>query len=284
MQHLQTSFFYNPENGVRQRILSGQHMLQMNLVPKEEKEEIADVLLEIAEDEEEEYNARADAADVVYRLVVGEKAKRARYIITKVLGYHAINSTSVGVTGNIINSSSLLDRTKTIYSNQQNVHEVEECVDNFIEKMINDTSIKPRAYHEVHQIVSDFIRSLELDSKKRHAAYKALNRVSVDTATFTEHNVTISEIFVHVWARIERLDDELQLELQKRFVDELCDMSDTCSSGHSARFVNVLSVTDNSLCIKWDEQIKANIAGRLNARVRDHPDPDIRAQISLVMI
>ena len=36
---LQVIFFYNDKNGIRERILSGQHMLQMQCVSQEEKKE-----------------------------------------------------------------------------------------------------------------------------------------------------------------------------------------------------------------------------------------------------
>lgn len=277
---LQTSFFYNEKNGIRERILSGQHMLQMNLVEQDEKDEIADMLLAIAENESFEYNARADAADVVYRLCTGDRCTRAREIISITLGFHAINSSSVGS-----KSSNFIDKAKTIYSNQQNVHEVEDCVNRFIEKMMEETSVKPRPYHELHTVVADIIRNTVSESEKKFAAYKALNRVSIDTATFTKYNVTISEVFVHVWTRIELTkDDETRNMLTNRFIEELCEMSDTCSSGHSARFINVLSTVDDSLNIGWDDQISANIAGRLNARIRDCEDLDLKSQIALGMM
>ena len=64
-------------------------------------------------------------------------------------------------------------------------------------------------------------------------------------------------------------------------IDELIDMSDTCSSGHSERFINVLSTVDDTLKIGWDSQIIANMAGRLEARMRDCPDEDMRIRVAL---
>ena len=67
-------------------------------------------------------------------------------------------------------------------------------------------------------------------------------------------------------------------------VEELVDMADTCSSGHSGRFINVLSIYDDTIRISWDDQIKSNIVGRLNAKIRDIKDEELQAQVSLGML
>ncbi len=128
------------------------------------------------------------------------------------------------------------------------------------------------------------VRKTKLKPAQKHLAYKALNRVSIDTATFTKYRVNIAEIFVHVWIRIKKYQDEQRAELEKRMVEELVDMADTCSSGHSGRFINVLSIYDETIRISWDDQIKSNIVGRLMARIRDIKDEELRAQVSLGML
>jgi len=269
---LQTNFFYNDENGVRERILSGQHMMQMAGVEEKEKIEIGDTLLGFAADKDLDENTRADAADVVLRLGIGDQKKTARQVIID-LGFNSVDQRNIG--------GSLIDRAKTIYNDSQNIHEFTEQVDRFIEKIINETSVTVRPYHEVHQQVSDLVRAQIKDKEQRFRAFKALNRISVDTARFTKYKVTLAEIFVHVWIRIENYEGEICTNLEKRMVEELVDMGDTCSSGHSGRFVNVLAAYDDTLKISWDDQIKANMAGRMNARIRDCPDPYLRAQLAM---
>ncbi len=270
---LQIIFFYNHSNGVRERILSGQHMLQMQCVTQEEKEEIGDVLMKLAKDKNVDHRVRADAADVLLREGVGDQVKEAREIIGE-LGFSAVEKSGMG---------SLLGKAKTIYANSENVHDenIAESVDRFILKIIKETHVRVRPFHEVHQEVATLIRSKKLEPDDRHAAYKALNRVSVDTATFTKYKVTIAEIFVHIWVRIRKYEEEIREGLEQRMIDELIDMSDTCSSGHSERFINVLSTVDDTLKIGWDSQIIANMAGRLEARMRDCPDEDMRIRVAL---
>jgi hypothetical protein len=274
---LQIIYFYNKNNGARERILSGQHMLQMHCVPQEDKKDIGNVLMKLAKDKNVDHRVRADAADVLLREGVEDQVKEAREIIGE-LGYSAVEKKGMG---------SLLGQARTIYSNKENVHdeEIAESVERFILKIIKETNVRVRPFHEVHQEVAALIRSKKLESGDRHAAYKALNRVSIDTATFTKYKITIAEIFVHVWIRIRHYEDnEVREGLEQRMVDELIDMSDTCSSGHSERFINVLSTVDDTLKIGWDSQIIANMAGRLEARMRDCPDEDLRIRVALGMI
>jgi hypothetical protein len=270
---LQTIFFYNNENGIRDRILSGQHLLQMELVEFVEKDEVGEVLLSFAENTENTENTRADAADVIFRLGTSDQKKKARIIISN-LGFSTVDSRKIGV-GN------LMDRTKTIYSDSQNIHQFQSQIDKFIEKIINETHIKILPFHEVHNDVINYLREKISDKKILIKAFKALNRISIDTARFTSHKVTLSEIFVHVWVRIIKYDSIRQEELKKRMMEELIDMEDTCSSGHSGRFVNILSEVDVSLKISWEEQILSNMAGRMIARIRDCPNVEIRSSLAM---
>ena len=268
---LQTNFFYNEENNTRERILSGQHILQM--ICSDEKEEVGNILLKFASSSDNDENTRADAADVLLRLGTSDQKKKARKLIVD-MGFSTVDSRKIG-TGN------LMDRTKTVYSNTQNIHEFQEQIDRFIEKIINETNISVKPFVEVHNEVSEYLRSNIKDRKQRFKAFKAMNRISIDTAQFTSHKVTLSEIFVHFWARINKYDNKIKEELKNRMAEELVDMGETCSSGHSGRFVNILSEVDVSLKISWKDQIISNMTGRMMARIRDCPDADLRARLAM---
>lgn len=284
---LQSCFFYEEANGVRERILSGQHMIGMTCVDEEEKDKIIIILLGIAEHEDYDENTRADAADVVLRMGTEKQITKAREIITK-LGYSALGKGD---------KKNVLDRVKTIYSNSQNIHDekIAECVGKFIEKLIKENA-KARPYHEIQQEVVNLLKRRTeedgedgeplLDNKKKFSALSALNRVSIDTATFTKHNISIAEVFSHVWLKIltHKEGTDIRKMLENRLIEELVEMGDTCSSGHAGRFVNVLATVDSDLQISYESQIAANLAGRINARIRDNPDSDLRASISMGML
>lgn len=273
---LQTNFFYNEKNGLRERILSGQHLWQMNCVDKEEKHSIMEKLLEIARDEDLEINIRADAADVVWRVSTNKIQKKEAHQIIVDLGFDSVDSQ---------NSKDLMGKARTVYNYGQNVHneEISKHVEKFITKMVNETTDQLKTFEEIHKEVQQIIRMAKLEPEKRFAANKALNRINIDTAKFTAFRITISDILVHVWMRIEKFKPSERGELKKRILDELSEMNDTCSSGHAARLINVLSAFDDTLKISWEDQIKANMTGRMNAQIRDEKDEEIKAQVALGM-
>jgi hypothetical protein len=262
---LQNAFFFNEKNGVRDRILSGQHILQMECVEKKDKIEVGEKLMAIAADTTLEENVRADAADVMLRLGIDDQVGRSRDIINQI-GFTATGSTP-------------LDRIRTLYSNSQNIHDdvISECILKFIEKIQNT---RLRSYQEVYQEVSDLVRSHKLVPKSRIAAFKALNRLSVDSSKFSSKGITLAEIFIHVWDQISKYNDEQRELLETRLVEELVDMGDTCSSGHAGRFVNILAPVDPAIRISFESQIIANISGRFQAAIKKLSQSD---QDSIIM-
>lgn len=262
---LQMVFFYNTENDIRYRILSGQNLLQMETIDQKEKEKIANQILLVANDDTLDENTRADAADVVLRLCQGQLRTRARGIIQ-----------SLGRGGDNFKN------TRNLYEDSQNVHNqgisesILKFIENFIENVIHkyDEGEIP-SFEMVHSQVIKLINSKELIPKDKIKTLRSLNRISIDTSTFTKYNIGLAEIFVHVWLRMRIYKPEEQETLQNRLIEELIDMSETCSSGHYERLINVLSLYDSVVKIDWKDQIIANISGRLNASIRDAPE-DIR--------
>lgn len=272
---MQTVFFYNENNKPRYRILSGQHILDMNCVTEDEKQDVGDIIIGLARNKDYDENLRADAADVILRLGTPDQRGIARELIAD------MGQTIMDAKG------SIADRSRSVYSDSQNVHneKIHECVNKFIDMIMKETHIAVRPYHEIHSEVSELIRETKLSPEKRFAAYKALNRINIDTATFTKRKVSMAEIFTHIWLRIQRYESESQRKtLYSRLLEEMMEMSDSCSSGHAARLVNVLSVFEASLAIDFSEQIRANINGRMNARIRDIKDVDKRSAVAMGML
>lgn len=271
---LQWAFFNLPrdKNDPEETILSAQHLLQMVSITADEKVEIETLLLEMARDTSLRVNKRADAADVVLREGSTKEAKAAAREIIAELGLSAVDGKKVHGT--------LLERAATYANNSQNVHLFEGQLEEFVSQIVLETDEVP-SFEYVYEQTGELIRKYTEMGENRFNALKALNRVSIDTARFTNMNVNLAEIFVHVFARISKYPPEIQTELYKRFVQELVDTGDTCSSGHAYRFVNVLSGYDVTLRIDWDQQIKANMAGRMNARIRDCPDEELRGVLAM---
>lgn len=271
---LQADFFNRVQNGIRERILSAQSLLGMECVDNDDKQEIMTKLLAIAKDEKQTENTRADAADVLLRLGTTEFVNEAKNVITD-LGGHAL------ATG-----STLLQRIRTIYNDSQNAHNdsIAACVNTFLEKVLNDpvhTSGVIPTFVDVYNEVTVLIRNRLTTAKDKYSALRSLVRISIDTAVFTKYKVTNADVFVHVWICIKQHNPEEQFELEKRLLQELVESDDSCSTGHANRYVNVLSAYDADLRITWADQIKANIVGRLEARMRDLPNNDLKQSIAL---
>jgi len=262
---LQAAFFTNAANGTRERILSGQNLLEMKSVSSKEQGEVEIVLLGFADNPANPDNLRADAADVLIRKTKGDTKARAQAIVAA-LGYSAVRT-----------------RDRTVYSDRQNVHTtaISTAAREFIHSIVLDSDYTPESFLAVHTEVSSLVRGSDLTQKDRGKCYRALDRISIDTSTFTEYNLGIADVFCYVWFRVKR-HPEFRGELENRILEELVDMADTCSSGHTWRFVNVLSVYEGDILkISWDDQIKANIVGRMSARIRDIKDETLKDLVAL---
>ena len=270
---IQSAFFNNEENEVRFRLLSGQHLLQMYCVSDEERNHIQSSIMSIA-DREEDSNVKADALDVLIRVGDEEYKTLARELIIEL--------------GRNKDKTNLLNRHENLYNDSQNVHDhnVNSSIQSFVCRLVKEFNGKEniKSFTDVYTDISIIVKENEdLSVEKKENIFNSLNRISVDTADFTKEKVTISELLVYVWMKIQTYDKNIQTCLEQRMIDELLDMSGTCSSGHFERVVNVLSSVEEILTISWESQITSNVAGRLEARMKNEPE-DIRASLVLGMM
>jgi len=61
-------------------------------------------------------------------------------------------------------------------------------------------------------------------------------------------------------------------ELMKRLCEELCDMADTCTTGHIGRLVNIFSGYEVTLSMPIEEEIKSCVYARLTNIIGDKPE------------
>jgi len=95
----------------------------------------------------------------------------------------------------------------------------------------------------------------------------ALKRIHLDRARYSKFNNTLSNILLKVWSYM--MGHENEEEMRKRMLEELEEMSATCSTGFASRLINVISgFGEFNIRISWEDQIIANFSGRLNAAAR----------------
>ena len=255
-------FFTETNNQILYRILAGQLIIQKCSPTQEVTEIIETTLLFFAQDPKVDYNLRADSADVILKLGSPKNKIKAKEIII-ILG--------LDTKGN----------SKNIFENAQNVHsdDIEESVIKGIEflstidtKTITGIPGSPYITFEyVKKQITGILKKEKSKTQTREAIKISLNRIYLDRALYSKFNYTLINILLKVWTYTCSHDSSD--EIKKRLIEELVEMSGTCSSGFAGRLVNVISgFGDSGLQISWRDQIISNFIGRLNAKARDITD------------
>ena len=74
----------------------------------------------------------------------------------------------------------------------------------------------------------------------------SMQRIFMDRALYSKFNNSLLNILLKIYSYIQtRNDESIKEELYKRMIQELEEMSGTCSSGFASRLVNILSGHEN---------------------------------------
>ena len=253
ISQLQLQFVNMREISIFYRILSAQYLLQKfyTILSSEDIENIENILLEFAENPLNTENQRADAADTLMHLGCESMKDKGKNIILS-LGYG--------------------DREiNTLYTNSQNVHneELESSILELLEFFAEYTTLLINRLPITFQQVRRQIENLSTAKYDKEKIQLSLNRIHVDRVLFSKYNMSLETLLIKLWSYIQN-NPEYKEQLLQRLLEELQDMSGTCSSGFASRIVNVVSgFGDFSLRISWEDQIVSNFNGRLNAMVRN---------------
>lgn len=253
ISQLQLQFVNMREISIFYRILSAQYLLQKfyTILSSEDIENIENILLEFAENPLNTENQRADAADTLMHLGCEPMKDKGKNIILS-LGYG--------------------DREiNTLYTNSQNVHneELESSILELLEFFAEYTTLLINRLPITFQQVRRQIENLSTAKYDKEKIQLSLNRIHVDRVLFSKYNMSLETLLIKLWSYIQN-NPEYKEQLLQRLLEELQDMSGTCSSGFASRIVNVVSgFGDFSLRISWEDQIVSNFNGRLNAMVRN---------------
>lgn len=234
-------YFMNTNTYIMFKILAGQLLLQ----DKYEVNKVNKYLLSYCADEDLDYNLRADAADCLLHLCEDEDIKeQARACIIALAG-----------------------QGRTVYDNAQNVHNIK--IEESIDKIIHDI-IKTPIHIQYKDAKDDILKLVEEFKFNEEYVNVALQRIELDQKLYGEYNIKLEKLFLLVWNYINQFCKDDLLELKKRMIEELIDMANTCSSGHSSRLVNVLTgFTDLKITISYEDQIIANLQARLFKILKD---------------
>ena len=283
-------FSMNGENSISIRVLSIQNILQNFELDNTDKYE--NLLISFANDKLVEYNVRADSADTLINLGKNEKNREnAREIL--------------------IELGSSFGKVRSIYDNAQNVHTekiekscksilnflntIETCQtkngDEIDSSFVGDEILKllNQNKSENKMIICDTcnpsLSSITNEKlfccndcreiyKRKQKISLSLNRISLDRGLY--NNLSLETILTKLWSFINSNTNDNKEEMTKRLVEELEEMSGTCSSGFVTRLLNTLSGFDENvrLEISYEDQIIANFVGRLNFHMKNIKNKD----------
>lgn len=237
-------------------------------------------IIQLAKDDNETVNIRSEAADILCRNAIDNDNEIGKEVITK------------------LGESYKKNKIKTIYTNLQNVHDetISESIMNIVRvlasKGYNDPLLNKKANFSTEaegkakEYNSNDIYEYILknsDSKNMGKLMDAFHMILMYPAKY--EGLTLCDILVLVWVQIQNMKEKSELE--KRLLEELYEMDQTCGSGMLSRIVNILSgfVTDDSLQIKINikDQIRSNIYARLGANMKLIPEKqqnDILSEIA----
>jgi len=218
------------------------------------KKEVCENLLNIAMDKSLHERVRADVSDVLINHNIEPYSSKAREIIHE-----------IGTDGQT-------EIEKSVYSNKENVH------------LLNDTFVKYiEKQHVIHVGSLDKIDTIctqiedlldDYSSEDIFKIRKSIDRIMLETTLHTNRKISTADIFRLMWNIIQNHDKKETLIT--RFLEELIDMANTCSSGHAKRLVNVMVGFTDDLegSISISDQLVANLKARLNATIRHLPEEE----------
>jgi hypothetical protein len=295
-------FLFYKDNKTLYRILAAQKLMQMGRLASNKSEQVCTTILSFARNKELEYNLRADAADMLLGVAPDDIKKEARKIINelakafgrvKTVFDNAQNVHTAEIDKSLLEGLKELAKINLLEINGQ--HITFEFVRDEILKMVKVNSVENNKVVEVDvnqdinvdvnqdnccQICGIYVSSLNTEDNTCSVACQenwkcvvSLNRIGMDRFRYSSFNFTLSHILLRVWSFIDC--NEYKSTLQRRLIEELCDMCGTCSTGFAARLINVMSgFGEFNMQVSWGDQITANFIGRLNAFARRITEPN----------
>jgi hypothetical protein len=262
------------------KILSCQYIL--GCIPNDNYDciKLQNYLLDIANDESTGINYRSECSDILYRLGYIN-------IINDSMPLIIINYKNKGLECiNKLGSLYVNNKISTIYNNSQNVHDesINNIIINNLNYLISNTFVGDLNTGKIYEDIINTNYYKNLQDNLKHKVINSFQRLILDGAKYEGRSMLDITLIVYsnilnnnLWL-IENTTTEntpiqdTQIQLQNRFIQELIDMDDTCSSGHLSRLINILNGYINFKNINnigIIPQLKSNIYARLTRNLKD---------------
>jgi len=291
-------FLINTNNDIYYRILAGQYLVNNSSEVKDKISVIENILYGFASNTDVEYNRRADSADILLRSANNKMVINAQQIITELAEVGGKARTifenaqnvhteqveqSVSIALEALSKIPLLKIKGT--ETEIDFEYVKKKIFNLIldhKRYINNVgggdwsnSIDKCCKYcsiELGENEEEFCtEECALYDVKEESIKTALNRIFIDRSLYSKFNNTLTMILLKIWTYTNI--SEHKETMHERLLDELHEMSGTCSSGFATRLINVISgFGEFNIRISWEDQIVSNFMGRLNALSRKITD------------
>ena len=281
----------------RYTILASQFFLRNEkLFTAEERLEVENIIVSFCQDQNLDYELRADAADLILTQGLNEYNRQVAMDVIITLGeetgYRCPVISIYNNRQNVHNSKideSVKEMIQYIASIQLNTKEgvyityhdecneiiKEYCSLNNIE--LNDEIKKFKDFdsnqeEKNNEIVSDFDDYTITEKKPNIELIKAsLLRFSLDRGLYSNFQ-SIQSLVMKIWQIIK--EHEYRETLTQRLFEELIEMSGTCSSGHISRLVNVLSGFEINgklmkLTIDYKDEMSSVMMAKINKKISE---------------
>jgi hypothetical protein len=222
---------------------------------------VLDRILSIAQNATNEYNVRADASDALISSGIEYYKKEGEKLIDLL----------ANVDGT---------KTKTFYSNAQNVHTKSTIEKSYLMLAFLEKQVKVSDFIEFDYIRNLMRSKVITDDVKSMRLQKSFDRIAGDNIRYGENKYHLLHLLRLVYTFIDK--HEYKIELENRLLEELIDMSSTCSSGFFSRLFNTVHgyTTEFIAGMDWSEQICANLTTRLNKILQtEYADSDLQSTI-----
>ena len=231
-----------------------------------------DVLYNIIDERKLQSNAKADIAD----FFIGLKENFSDYTLPENIDEY------------VSKGKEILDKlsyeeggAKTFYNNTQNIHkiEVDSSINPFIEMLLSINLEIPTNEDELDAFIDKVVDEIKDYSSNIHSPDEqiriigAINRFILDNTLYSKYSVSLLTLLIRSYYYIQ--NHQHKDELMKRLCEELCDMADTCTTGHIGRLVNIFSGYEVTLSMPIEEEIKSCVYARLT-NIINNKDEEIR--------
>lgn len=162
----------------------------------------------------------------------------------------------------------------SFYHNQENVHSISnDAITPILTNLQKSFGhIKRPLESDVETVKKNYSH---LSSETQTKIDVALIRIKLDHQLY--NNFKLQHIFQLVLSYIiSNNDDEITHELWQRVMEELCDMSQKCTTGYALRLLNILSGFDESLTIRIsdEERFRSIFYHKLNRLLEEYDEHD----------